>query len=234
MSIRTYYHVLGVPRDATQEEITSAKNALAKIYHPDANIKSTVDTTAHMQEILEAYRVLSNPEKRKQYDMKLSGGAPRVFRTFTLRPEEDSTEETSFAACWNVANKLNDVVEKSARLIERESRRDGMPRRILKKLTQNHYGRPAPDLQLARLSRQALQYITLLKDAKIPIGYWHPEAMNWMLVFWGQNQEIDFHTLFVQYDRYVNQTLSGPERLKLHAQGRLFHTNLKKLLAYTL
>ena len=63
MSSRTYYDILGVSRDATLEEITSAKNALAKVYHPDANMHKDIDTTAFMQEILEAYRVLSNPAK---------------------------------------------------------------------------------------------------------------------------------------------------------------------------
>ena len=68
MSSRTYYNVLGVSREATPEEITNAKNALAKIYHPDANMHNHIDTTKDMQEILEAYRVLSDPEKRKVYD----------------------------------------------------------------------------------------------------------------------------------------------------------------------
>ena len=62
---RTYYDVLGVSRDATLEEITTAKNALAKIYHPDANVHKDIDTTELMQEILEAYRTLSDPEKRR-------------------------------------------------------------------------------------------------------------------------------------------------------------------------
>lgn len=65
MSSRTYYDILGVSRDATLEEITSAKNALAKVYHPDANMHKDIDTTAFMQEILEAYRVLSNLAKKK-------------------------------------------------------------------------------------------------------------------------------------------------------------------------
>ena len=68
MSSRTYYDILGVSRDATLEEITSAKNALAKVYHPDANMHKDIDTTAFMQEIREAYRVLSNPAKRKAYN----------------------------------------------------------------------------------------------------------------------------------------------------------------------
>ena len=71
MSSRTYYDILGVSRDATLEEITSAKNALAKVYHPDANMHKDIDTTAFMQEILEAYRVLSNPAKRKAYNLSL-------------------------------------------------------------------------------------------------------------------------------------------------------------------
>ena len=37
MKSRTYYEILGVSRDASIEEITIAKNALAKVYHPDAN-----------------------------------------------------------------------------------------------------------------------------------------------------------------------------------------------------
>ena len=45
MSSRTYYDILGVSRDATLEEITSAKNALAKVYHPDANMHKDIDTT---------------------------------------------------------------------------------------------------------------------------------------------------------------------------------------------
>ena len=41
------------------------KYALAKVYHPDANVHKDIDTTAFMQEILEAYRVLSDPGEAK-------------------------------------------------------------------------------------------------------------------------------------------------------------------------
>ena len=79
MNSRTYYDILGVSREATLQEITSAKNALAKVYHPDANMNQGIDTTACMQEILEAYRVLSTPESRHEYDKELGGGQIRVF-----------------------------------------------------------------------------------------------------------------------------------------------------------
>ena len=77
MKSRTYYDILGVSRDATLEEITTAKNALAKVYHPDANVHKNIDTTAFMQEILEAYRVLADPEQRKAYDQETFGQRDR-------------------------------------------------------------------------------------------------------------------------------------------------------------
>ena len=61
----TYYDLLGVPMDATDEEITNAKNFLVKKLHPDANIDSKFDTTTYIQNILYAYRILSNPDKRR-------------------------------------------------------------------------------------------------------------------------------------------------------------------------
>ena len=89
MKSHTYYDILGVSRDATLDEITTAKNALAKVYHPDANAHKNIDTTAFMQEILEAYRVLSNPEKRRKYNQETFGETERVFKTFTLTPETE-------------------------------------------------------------------------------------------------------------------------------------------------
>ena len=108
---RTYYDVLGVSRDATLEEITTAKNALAKIYHPDANVHKDIDTTELMQEILEAYRTLSDPEKRSAYNIEMFGtNEQRVFRTFTVGPDKDGDDESaSFVTYWNAANRLHDI-----------------------------------------------------------------------------------------------------------------------------
>ena len=43
MKSHTYYDILGVSRDATLDEITTAKNALAKVYHPDANAHKNIE-----------------------------------------------------------------------------------------------------------------------------------------------------------------------------------------------
>lgn len=67
MSERDYYEILGVPRTATPEQIKRAYRKLAVKYHPD---KNPGDKTAEerFKQINEAYAVLSDPEKRKQYD----------------------------------------------------------------------------------------------------------------------------------------------------------------------
>ena len=67
MSKRDYYDVLGVGRQATEEEIKKAYRGLAKKYHPDFN-KNDPAAEDKFKEINEAYEVLSDAGKRRQYD----------------------------------------------------------------------------------------------------------------------------------------------------------------------
>ena len=66
-SKRDYYEVLGVPRDADEAALKKAYRVLAKKYHPDAN-PGDKEAEAKFKEASEAYSVLSDPEKRRQYD----------------------------------------------------------------------------------------------------------------------------------------------------------------------
>ena len=67
MEKRDYYTVLGVSKTASSDEIKSAYRKLAMKYHPDRN-PDNKDAENKFKEAAEAYEVLSNPEKRKQYD----------------------------------------------------------------------------------------------------------------------------------------------------------------------
>lgn len=74
MAQKNYYIILEVKTTASFEEIKSAYRSLAKKYHPDKNIGNKA-AEEFFKEVQEAYGVLSNPEKRKQYDYKLTYGS---------------------------------------------------------------------------------------------------------------------------------------------------------------
>ncbi len=66
MKFRDYYEVLGVPRDATADDIKHAYRRLARKFHPDVSRDPQAET--RFKELGEAYAVLKDPEKRAAYD----------------------------------------------------------------------------------------------------------------------------------------------------------------------
>jgi len=66
MEFKDYYKIMGVKRDATQDEVKRAYRKLARKYHPD--VSKEADAEIRFKEIGEAYEVLKDPEKRAAYD----------------------------------------------------------------------------------------------------------------------------------------------------------------------
>jgi len=91
MEFRDYYQVLGLPRDASAEDITKAYRKLARKYHPD--VSKEPDAEARMKEVNEANAVLSDPEKRGAYDQVGRGYSPG--QDFRPPPDWDAGFEFS-------------------------------------------------------------------------------------------------------------------------------------------
>ena len=90
---KDYYKILEVPRTATQEEIKKSYRKLAMKYHPDRN-KGDKTSESKFKAINEAYAVLSNEEKRKQYD---TFGAEGFGRRFS---QEDIFRDFDFSSIF--------------------------------------------------------------------------------------------------------------------------------------
>ena len=67
MAKRDYYEVLGVPKNASEQDIKKAYRSMAKKYHPDRN-KDNPEAEAKFKEVQEANEILSDPQKRAAYD----------------------------------------------------------------------------------------------------------------------------------------------------------------------
>ncbi len=80
MAKKDYYDVLGIKREASPEEIKKAFRQLARKYHPDVN-PGNKEAEEHFKVINEAFQVLSDPQKRSQYDQ---------FGHSSFRPEDFS------------------------------------------------------------------------------------------------------------------------------------------------
>ena len=66
MEYKDYYDILGLKKEATQDEVKRAYRSLARKYHPDVSKEDEAETK--FKEVAEAYEVLKDPEKREAYD----------------------------------------------------------------------------------------------------------------------------------------------------------------------
>ncbi len=92
-----YYQILGLQRDVSQEEIKKAYRRIVKQYHPDSN-PGNREAEKKFKEASEAYEVLGNEEKRKNYDHKLIAEQKKstgesFANFFGFHPSDSKTDE---------------------------------------------------------------------------------------------------------------------------------------------
>lgn len=107
MDYKDYYAILGVPRDATADDIKKAFRKLARRYHPD--VSKEADAEARMKEVNEANAVLSDPEKRAAYDALGQGYRPG--EAFRPPPDWDAGFEFSGAGPGAEARDFSEFFE---------------------------------------------------------------------------------------------------------------------------
>lgn len=106
MEYKDYYKILGLKKNATDAEIKKEYRKLAKKYHPDVNQNDEVASNK-FKEINEAYEVLSDKEKRKQYDMfgsnyNFSGGDNFDPRNYGFSASYSGSDMSGFSDFFNM------------------------------------------------------------------------------------------------------------------------------------
>lgn len=115
MQSMNYYDVLGVSPTADDFVIKAAYKALAQRYHPDkfhGNAKDAADAEVKMRQLNEAYQVLSDPAKRRDYDVHFQQGAQQ-----NQHNSQQKSEQAKQQADWGIALRFYpDLTELETRL----------------------------------------------------------------------------------------------------------------------
>ena len=99
---KDYYAILGVHPTAEKAVIEAAYKALAKRYHPDMNRDNSDEAKRRMQEINEAYSILSDSNKRKEYD-KAKGEGAQQGEDYFRGQEESEPDYDPLEENWEIA-----------------------------------------------------------------------------------------------------------------------------------
>ena len=205
MSKNTLYEVLEVSENASAEVIEKAYKVLAKKYHPDlqseANKKSAENK---MKKINEAYDVLGNEEKRKEYDKVLEQEREeqRLKQEMELerqRIEKEQANQASYMNGYNSADNINsDEMQEQRLKYEKKLRKEEMQQR--KKMQENlnreyenayyNYLRSLGYKVKRRITKERVRdfFITIGVMVLIITALWFiPPTHDWLVSFYEEN-----------------------------------------------
>ena len=158
MPPQDHYAVLGVSRKATQKGILQAYRQKAKQYHPDVN--DSRDANTKMAAVNEAYAVLSDSEKRAEYDRLISVPAAKVGRSGTYRPQPDGgiRQQTQSAGANRTAQESQEAESrrKNRERIDRENQKKRDETRKHRDAARKEYARQKEKEDQERKQREQL------------------------------------------------------------------------------
>ena len=180
MEKNTLYEILEVSENASTEIIEKAYKVLAKKYHPDLQDESQkANSEKKMKQINEAYEILGNSEKRKEYDIKLK------------KDREEEKLQNNIKVNYN--NDLNCQNERQNSYIYERERQIRQMQENLNKQYENAYYNYLRSLGYKvkhKLTKQnIIDFIIVIGImAIIIVGLWYiPFTRNWMINFYQSN-----------------------------------------------
>jgi len=148
VEFKDYYQIMGVSRDATQDEIKRSYRKLARKYHPD--VSDDPEAENRFKEVGEAYEVLKDPEKRAAYDQL--GAQWKEGQEFRPPPDWDQGFEFSDGGFTDAdAAQFSDFFES---LFGGRGRRGGASHREFRMRGEDHHARVSVDLEDAYTGAQ--------------------------------------------------------------------------------
>lgn len=165
-----YYEILEIKENASAEVIKAAYKALAKKYHPDTRSKSNYDSQKTMADINEAYEVLSDENKRSEYDFKRKthNDAKREQYPYNGTVCDDFKKESS-SNYVNVNIEKNDEI--SEEIIDEDSGLLGKFLRVIGKEITRAIQNNNREIENSYLEGLSLDDYTLIKKFKYSKGY---------------------------------------------------------------
>nr|WP_303935632.1 DnaJ domain-containing protein [Treponema denticola] len=120
--MENYYSILNVPNTANEDQIKQAYRALAMKYHPDKNPDNKI-AEEKFKRISEAYSVLSDYQKRKEYDLSMSNPFSSSGRTYTHDQNTNPFGDDIFSSNWwkNWRNVRNENAKKKEKISRSEA-----------------------------------------------------------------------------------------------------------------
>ena len=120
--MKDYYAILGVPREAEADLIKATYIALCKIYHPDVYKGNKKYALKRVQEINEAYEILSNPKTRKTYDDQNKDTADDTSFDDDEFQDEQSSYQEIIKEAWGFAKEYYPAIEIEYNKLEKINR----------------------------------------------------------------------------------------------------------------